>query len=446
MSVNRRSNSPLLDVASPTFMPSGSAASFQTAGSLVAQPSMSSVSQAGGFHLVPFLSQHGDALVAASQLTKYRTAAGNKTSAPTAAAAGKKLADEFALCTHAVVKLRIAGPPSPSGAADAGGPSPWSLLWREPHCHVRRVRAIDIEPSKLGTGQDRVDWNPTTNSSNLSLTAQKVLLVEFFSDKPRRKDVMHPCLKELLSADSVTLDDMSPQLAGLPKAAGYEPVVRSAADASAKLIAAQPELRCRALIFQSSFNRDEWLVLFKSAIMNYWHERLEKTRIPEPEIYQFHAWCVCTGGSGPKPTGAAAPAALTPPPTWCQATLSTIKLYLIARPTTASLSQDDTSDAAAPAANAQSQPAVLPSTSMYVAALGRVVVHASLPRVAIWNRAGDTWRELVFVQRSESTQFVIELQRVWEMVVGGGGGSGGGGAAVSSGGTSSSFPVEVSDC
>ena len=49
-----------------------------------------------------------------------------------------------------------------------------------------------------------------------------------------------------------------------------------------------PKLRSRLLQAEGEGERDDWVITFRSLVLNYWHERLEATLIPEPEIYQFH--------------------------------------------------------------------------------------------------------------------------------------------------------------
>eukprot|EP01064_Diplonema_japonicum_P006412 TRINITY_DN1425_c3_g2_i1.p1 TRINITY_DN1425_c3_g2~~TRINITY_DN1425_c3_g2_i1.p1 ORF type:complete len:260 (+),score=52.10 TRINITY_DN1425_c3_g2_i1:51-782(+) len=49
-----------------------------------------------------------------------------------------------------------------------------------------------------------------------------------------------------------------------------------------------PKLACRELQVDNEGDRDDWVLTFKSLLTNYWHERLEATLIPAPEIYQFH--------------------------------------------------------------------------------------------------------------------------------------------------------------
>eukprot|EP01060_Flectonema_neradi_P041448 TRINITY_DN9855_c2_g1_i1.p1 TRINITY_DN9855_c2_g1~~TRINITY_DN9855_c2_g1_i1.p1 ORF type:complete len:241 (+),score=44.32 TRINITY_DN9855_c2_g1_i1:140-862(+) len=49
-----------------------------------------------------------------------------------------------------------------------------------------------------------------------------------------------------------------------------------------------PKLRNRLLQADSEGERDDWVITFRALLLNYWHEHLEATLIPEPEVYQFH--------------------------------------------------------------------------------------------------------------------------------------------------------------
>ena len=52
------------------------------------------------------------------------------------------------------------------------------------------------------------------------------------------------------------------------------------------------ELRAREYSMTSSGVRDDWVVLYQSAVSNYWHERLENAVIAAPEVYQWHGWAM----------------------------------------------------------------------------------------------------------------------------------------------------------
>jgi hypothetical protein len=58
---------------------------------------------------------------------------------------------------------------------------------------------------------------------------------------------------------------------------------------------ARPSLRARAYIVPGELGgaaaRDEWVLLYRAAVTNFWHERLECAVIPDPEIFQWCAWC-----------------------------------------------------------------------------------------------------------------------------------------------------------
>ena len=49
-----------------------------------------------------------------------------------------------------------------------------------------------------------------------------------------------------------------------------------------------PALCCRALMCENEGDRGDWVATFRALLMNYWHERLELSLIPAPEVYQYH--------------------------------------------------------------------------------------------------------------------------------------------------------------
>ncbi|KAJ9444633.1 hypothetical protein DIPPA_09261 [Diplonema papillatum] len=49
-----------------------------------------------------------------------------------------------------------------------------------------------------------------------------------------------------------------------------------------------PALSSRSLQCAGEGERDDWLSTFKTLLTNYWHESLEATMVPAPEVYQWH--------------------------------------------------------------------------------------------------------------------------------------------------------------
>eukprot|EP01063_Lacrimia_lanifica_P025668 TRINITY_DN33584_c0_g1_i1.p1 TRINITY_DN33584_c0_g1~~TRINITY_DN33584_c0_g1_i1.p1 ORF type:complete len:254 (+),score=89.17 TRINITY_DN33584_c0_g1_i1:116-877(+) len=60
---------------------------------------------------------------------------------------------------------------------------------------------------------------------------------------------------------------------------------------------ALPKLCCRSLLCENEGDRDDWALSFRTLLMNFWHESLESTIIPAPEVYQYHTF-VATGAGG----------------------------------------------------------------------------------------------------------------------------------------------------
>ena len=51
-----------------------------------------------------------------------------------------------------------------------------------------------------------------------------------------------------------------------------------------------PTLSKRVLQCENEGERDDWVVTFKALLVNHWHERLEESLIPDPEVYQYHSF------------------------------------------------------------------------------------------------------------------------------------------------------------
>lgn len=430
---------------------------------------------AGGFHLVPFLSQNSDALITASMgLAKYDKDGFASLSTPsdalgggapsggdgganfgtqpsltfqtTMAAIGGQDAGntvtEYALCTHATLKLKglVSELPAPSNAAAATAmsepkkPEPpqktvaWSLKWRHPHSLVRKVVALDMPdpnaPPPTSSAASGLRNSSGSKSAAAAAAATNppiaMLVVEFFSDKPKRKTetAPHGYASNWIAALEAVPDSAAPSSRSNPDSltlSAFGKVLREKAC---------PELRSRTLIFKSAFQRDEWMLLQRIAITNYWHERLEASWITAPEVYQYHCWALLS--SVPMASGATATAGWQ----WTQVALSTIKMYVLPRGAVELLKKAKDNVIVA---NAESTGA----HSFYIASIGKVKVSTltgapyAQPRstlsgtpsvedmpstVAVLNKAGESKAVLVFVCRSEAVAFVVELQRVWEQL------------------------------
>ncbi len=245
---------------------------------------------------------------------------------------------EVVLCTHATCKLRSHTDPAPADDAPAPEPRPSSLLWRMPHSRV-----VDVVLQGAG------------------------FAVVFLSDKPQRK-------------------------------ASPTDVVARLVDASpgAKQLSGPWQLRARQYVPASEYARDEWALLYRSVVRNYWHERLEASVVPGPEVYQWHGWATDEAGRLLQPC------------------LSTLRLYVLRRDSPAALDADDAPLLAAP-----------------VAQLKRVVLRDQRTTVEVTAGRAST-PALRFVAADAAAAFVLELQRVWEAATGVAGG----------GGNAAPFPVE----
>jgi hypothetical protein len=256
--------------------------------------------QHGGAHLLPLLEQHRDAMLTHGRLGKVgKTDALHLALTSTSSAFVKSSTMsltvqpvappgtpyyEHALTAEALLKLRSYEPkprqaaplPVSKDGKELGDEEavlapekpdipvsrkPSELIWRMPHCYVRAIEPLAPVKQNVGdtgtgpSGADDEDMSTTTYG----------FVVTFFSRKPRRKERPTQSIQAIC--------------AKVPDAARHCPF----------------ELRAREYECSSATARDEWLMLYRGAVANYWHERLEATIIAAPEVYQFHAWAMDLG-------------------------------------------------------------------------------------------------------------------------------------------------------
>ena len=182
-----------------------------------------------------------------------------------------------------------------------------------------------------------------------------------------------------------------------------------------------PALRTRMYLSQTQYEQEEWCLVYRTALLNYWHERLEASVISAPEIFQFQVFGVDIGGNvssaGNGHTGGLGGGGGGGKPIrsiGCpvHVVLSTSALYLIPRGTKEEFERDD----------------VMKTKRMPLEALNMVSVDKAAGTVWISggplrgnnnnNKSTSTSVEGVpvgFYSPGEAYDFVLELQRVWEL-------------------------------
>ena len=217
------------------------------------------------------------------------------------------------------------------------------LVWRQQHCFIK-----DIAPLR----------NPYASDST---SANYGFAMYFFSMKRAPKDPkkITPLHREAL--------DQCKCLDG------------SVMDAS------QPQLRVREYACSSEYEQEDWVGVFRMALTNYWHERLESVVVSSPEVFQWQTFCFeLAPGSTPK-------AALS------QSVLSTAKIYVVPRHDQQHIEKDSSKFKSCP-----------------VASLTRVGIRKDIGVVDV---IGGTFSvSLGFFPPREAVTFVLELQRIWELV------------------------------
>jgi len=349
-------------------------------------------SGAGGQHLLPHLQRDGEVLLLNSRLGKvgksdalHRAVSVDSASGFTASVsvAAHKLEPgqayvEHALTTVACVKFRShapeEAPPAPKENEDDEGRelsdrdavlrpiaprpvprrAPSTVVWRMPHCFVRSIDAISVsgaDPLAPGPGPSGGDGDDDDEAP--------CFVVTFFSTKPKRKE--NPPRTLRLMAERV------------PDVTRHVPF----------------ELRAREFECASAAARDEWLLVYRSAVTNYWHQRLEASIIAAPEVYQYHAWAQDR----------------TRAHKLVQVALSTAAVYVITRSSPEALEHDE--GVGLHAANGS-------VTRALVSDIQRVKIVRQEARVEVAAASG-TAASLQLYTVADAIRLVVELQRVWDM-------------------------------
>jgi hypothetical protein len=353
---------------------------------------------AGGSHLLPHLQKDGEVLLLHSRLGKlgksdalHRAATVGSSSGFTASltvsgAARLEPGQEYveqALTTLGTLKFRSHAPeelaPVPKENKDADGHElsdrdavmkpiavlpvakrkPSAAIWRMPHCFVRSIEIMNANgdalpdttssPPPPGLEQDDDDGDESP----------PCFVVTFFSTKPKRKDNPPKTLR--LMAERI------------PDVTRHVPF----------------ELRAREYECASAAARDEWVLVYRSAVTNYWHQRLEANVIAAPEVYQFHTWAQDRSRAHKL----------------VQVALSTAAVYIVLRSSPEQLEFDE--GVGANASNGTVARAL-------VSDLQRVKVSRQEARVEL--SAGSSFSvSLQLYTVADAIRIVVELQRVWDL-------------------------------
>jgi hypothetical protein len=151
----------------------------------------------------------------------------------------------------------------------------------------------------------------------------------------------------------------------------------------AVLQALYPQLRVREYACSSEYEQEDWVGVFRMALTNYWHERLEAVIVAAPEVFQWQSYCLDLGG----------------PCSLAQVVLSTAKLYTVPRHDQQHIEKDTTKHKA-----------------VAVAALTRIQVHKDSGIVDLASSSQNFSASLGFFSPREAVVFVLELQRIWDLV------------------------------
>lgn len=158
-----------------------------------------------------------------------------------------------------------------------------------------------------------------------------------------------------------------------------------------------PPIRVREFRCSSEYDQEDWCLAYHATLFNYWHERLEQSVIPAPEVFQYQAFAVDV--SKQPLVDSVAPHSTTKA-SLVQVALSTERIYCIPRHDQAHLERD--------------HPARV--LAFPVVALQEIVVYSSRGyRMELAFNGGAPWKIACFTAE-EGAQLVVEIQRIWDLL------------------------------
>eukprot|EP00758_Cryptobia_borreli_P002169 Tbor_TRINITY_DN2830_c0_g1::TRINITY_DN2830_c0_g1_i1::g.23177::m.23177 len=147
-----------------------------------------------------------------------------------------------------------------------------------------------------------------------------------------------------------------------------------------------PVLRHRVFISHSQYDQEEWCLVYNSVLFNYWHERLENSIIRAPDIFQYQVFAMGKDESC-KTYGVV------------QCVLSTSALFIISRGSKEEFEKDN----------------AVTAKKMPISALKKITIEQTRSTVVITGGPELNLYTLSFFSPVESSEFVVEVQRIWEM-------------------------------
>jgi hypothetical protein len=145
-----------------------------------------------------------------------------------------------------------------------------------------------------------------------------------------------------------------------------------------------PQLRVREYACSSEYEQEDWVSVFRMALTNYWHERLESVIVAAPEVFQWQSFCLELADLGSC--------------SLAQAVLSTVKLYVVPRHDQQHLEKDS-----------------VKHKSVVVSTLTRIQIQKDSGTVELTATGCGFTVLLGFFSPREAVIFVLELQRIWEL-------------------------------
>lgn len=317
-----------------------------------------------GHKIVPLLEKNKDVFVHGGAVARHKTSFVSGT---------KKIPEdgttELVVCAAATFKLWQPKPkvqqsaPKEGEPGDAAEPSPPvpavmprpMLIWRQPHAYIKAVIPLAGQTRAFAFGFCVLYFAPNKES-----------------DRKRDEE----------------LTEFGKQLRA---ASNFITVANS-------LDLVTPPLRTREYRTGGEYEQEDWVLAYRTVLLNYWHERLESSVIPSPEVFQYQAFAVDVSkhpavDSIVPHTSAKAPL--------IQIAISTERVYWIPRHD-ASLIERDRPD----------KVLAFPVTS-----ISNIDVNVKRGcRMEIHFGGGSTsvWKVACFSSH-EGSQLLIELQRVWNL-------------------------------
>ena len=296
---------------------------------------------------------------------------------------------ELMLCTKGCFKL-VTKPDPPAPPPKPSVPNPEGGLAAE---DMPPTPPVHVKKAKHHTGPPQVKWRMAMTN-----VLRVVSLSDWFSTIAKPEDPLSPSTGHLqdIPPYGFVIEYLSDKTA--PKdLKKYHPMARAHAKHTAD--SGREGLRCPQLRYRmyqcgSTHEQSDWLSMWHAVTTNFWQERLEKTIVPDPDVFQFYTWAMV-------PVTGASSSGLE----LHHVVLSTTAMYLIPRGGKTGMEKDECKQSVV-VANIK-KCALRPAASSNNG--GAIIMVAT--------RTGPALPALACFTAAQAMELVVELQRIWMLNV-----------------------------